>query len=86
MATNLALDDQLIEQARVLGKHRTKKAAVTEALRNTSRDTDNSRFWDYSIPLNTILDTTIKNSAKSHESAGRHLYMVSILTAQKGCK
>ncbi len=32
MATNLALDDQLIEQARVLGKHRTKKAAVTEAL------------------------------------------------------
>lgn len=33
MATNLALDDQLIEQARVLGRHRTKKAAVTEALR-----------------------------------------------------
>lgn len=32
MATNLALDDQLIEQARILGKHRTKKAAVTEAL------------------------------------------------------
>ena len=32
MATNLALDDQLIERARVLGKHRTKKAAVTEAL------------------------------------------------------
>lgn len=32
MATNLALDDQLIEQARLIGKHRTKKAAVTEAL------------------------------------------------------
>ena len=33
MATNLALDDQLIEDARVLGRHRTKKAAVTEALK-----------------------------------------------------
>lgn len=33
MTTNLALDNQLIEQARVLGRHRTKKAAVTEALR-----------------------------------------------------
>lgn len=32
MATNLALDDGLIEEARKLGKHRTKKAAVTEAL------------------------------------------------------
>ncbi len=32
MATNLALDDQLIEQARLVGGHRTKKAAVTEAL------------------------------------------------------
>lgn len=33
MATNLAIDDNLIEEARVLGKHRTKKAVVTEALR-----------------------------------------------------
>ena len=33
MATNLAIDDQLIEQARIIGKHRTKKAAVTEALK-----------------------------------------------------
>lgn len=32
MATNLALDDGLIEEARKLGKHKTKKAAVTEAL------------------------------------------------------
>ena len=33
MATNLAIDDRLIEQAVKLGGHRTKKAAVTEALR-----------------------------------------------------
>jgi len=33
MATNLALDDALIEQACKIGKHKTKKEAVTEALR-----------------------------------------------------
>lgn len=32
MATNLAIDDGLIEEAKNLGKHRTKKGAVTEAL------------------------------------------------------
>ena len=32
MATNLAIDDWLIEEAKLVGKHRTKKAAVTEAL------------------------------------------------------
>jgi hypothetical protein len=37
MATNLALDDELIEQARRAGKHRTKKEAVTSALREYVR-------------------------------------------------
>src|ERR1700733_4792223 len=32
MATNLALDDKLIEQARRVGHHKTKKDAVTAAL------------------------------------------------------
>lgn len=32
MATNLAIDDKLIEEARIIGKHSTKKGAVTEAL------------------------------------------------------
>ncbi len=32
MATNLQLDDRLIQQALELGGHRTKKAAVTHAL------------------------------------------------------
>ena len=32
MATNLALDDKLIEEAVRVGGHRTKKAAVTAAL------------------------------------------------------
>lgn len=32
MPTNLALDDHLIEEAQKLGRHRTKKDAVTAAL------------------------------------------------------
>ena len=32
MPTNLALDDKLIRDAQAVGGHRTKKAAVTEAL------------------------------------------------------
>jgi hypothetical protein len=32
MATNLAVDDRLIEEAKLVGKHTTKKGAVTEAL------------------------------------------------------
>ena len=33
MATNLAIDNALIEEALKIGGHRTKKAAVTEALK-----------------------------------------------------
>jgi len=32
MPTNLAIDDQLIEQARQIGRHKTTKEAVTAAL------------------------------------------------------
>ncbi|GBE53403.1 hypothetical protein BMS3Bbin14_01897 [bacterium BMS3Bbin14] len=32
MATNLAIDDWLINEAKAIGKHKTKKGAVTEAL------------------------------------------------------
>jgi Uncharacterized protein conserved in bacteria (DUF2191). len=32
MATNLALDDDLIEEARRTGRHKTKREAVTAAL------------------------------------------------------
>ncbi len=32
MPTNLALDDRLIEEAKKLGRHRTKKETVTAAL------------------------------------------------------
>lgn len=32
MPTNLAIDDRLIEEARKIGEHKTKKEAVTAAL------------------------------------------------------
>jgi len=32
MATNLAIDNKLLEEAKKVGRHRTKKAVVTEAL------------------------------------------------------
>ncbi len=32
MATNLAIDDRLLDEAQRVGGHRTKKATVTEAL------------------------------------------------------
>jgi Arc/MetJ family transcription regulator len=32
MPTNLAIDDKLLEKAKKIGKHKTKKAAVTAAL------------------------------------------------------
>ncbi len=34
LATNLQLDDRLIERAVKLGKHKTKRAAVTQALKD----------------------------------------------------
>lgn len=37
MATNLQLDDALIEEAVKLGKHKTKREAVTEALISYNR-------------------------------------------------
>jgi len=37
MATNLAIDDRLLEEAKKIGGHRTKKATVTEALQEYIR-------------------------------------------------
>ena len=46
MATNLGLDDRLIRQAVELGKHRTKKAAVTQALTDYIRHLRQERILD----------------------------------------
>lgn len=46
MATNLELDDKLIRQAVVLGRHRTKKAAVTQALTDYVRHLRQEKILD----------------------------------------
>ena len=46
MATNLQLDDRLIAEAATLGKHRTKKAAVTQALTDYIRHLRQERILD----------------------------------------
>jgi Arc/MetJ family transcription regulator len=37
MASNLAIDDKLLEQAKAIGGHRTKRETVNEALREYVR-------------------------------------------------
>jgi Arc/MetJ family transcription regulator len=46
MPTNLALDDQLIEEARRAGKHKTKKDAVNAALDEYVRRHKQMRILD----------------------------------------
>lgn len=46
MATNLAIDDRLIEEARKTGKHKTKKEAVTTALQEYIRRHRQQRILD----------------------------------------
>lgn len=46
MATNLAIDDRLIEEAQKIGGHRTKKAAVTEALEEYIRHRKQARILE----------------------------------------
>ena len=46
MATNLQLDDKLIKQAVVLGCHRTKRAAVTQALADYIRNLQQEKILD----------------------------------------
>ncbi|HFE38486.1 MAG TPA: type II toxin-antitoxin system VapB family antitoxin [Gammaproteobacteria bacterium] len=51
MATNLAIDNWLIEEAKNLGKHRTKKGAVTEALQEYIQRRKQSKIFNI---FNTI--------------------------------
>jgi len=46
MPTNLAIDDRLIEEARQVGHHRTKKEAVTAALDEYIRRRKQMRILD----------------------------------------
>ena len=47
MATNLALDDRLIVSAQKAGGHKTKRAAVTEALREYIQHKNQLKVLDF---------------------------------------
>jgi len=51
VATNLAIDDRLIDEAKIIGKHRTKKGVVTEALQEYIQRRRQSEILDI---FNTI--------------------------------
>ena len=55
MATNLALDDRLINNAVKLGGHKSKRAAVTARWRNTSNPRSGSAFSICSARSSSIL-------------------------------
>ena len=46
MPTNLAIDDRLINEAKRIGKHRTKREAVTAALEEYVRHREQLRILD----------------------------------------
>jgi Arc/MetJ family transcription regulator len=46
VATNLAIDDRLLEEAQKIGGHRTKKATVTEALEEYIRHRKQAKIVD----------------------------------------
>ncbi len=58
MATNLALDDQLIEDARRAGSHKSKKEAVTVALEEYVRKRQQMRileaFGSFPVDSNSV--------------------------------
>ena len=68
MATNLAIDDELIVEAQAIGGARTKKAVVTEALKETFREESRSRLFPCSGKWITIRITTIRKPDHANES------------------
>jgi len=82
MPTNLAIDDRLIEEARQVGHHGTKKEAVTAALDEYIRRRKQRQISNCSIPSNTAKSTTTRPTATATrsrtigETARRYLCLV----------
>jgi len=70
MATNLALDDHLIEEARRAGGHKTKKEAVTAALDEYVRRHKQMRILDAfgTIDFDATYDYKAERRRGSHRA------------------
>ena len=73
MATNLALDDRLIEEARRAGGHKTKKEAVNAALDEYVRKRKQMRILDAfgTVAFDPAFDYKAERSRGSRRSANR---------------
>src|ERR1700676_3988589 len=78
MATNLALDDRLIEEARQVGRHKTKREAVSAAPAEYGNGASNFVFWRFSASWISIRNTTTKPNAagNTHDGPGGHFRLV----------
>ena len=79
MATNLALDDKLINKAKRVGRHKTKKDAVTAALEEYVRRREQLAILDLAGTIDYYPDYDYKRSrgsANSPDGPGRHLDLV----------
>ena len=58
MATNVAIDDNLLEQARIIGKHATKKGVVTGALQEYIQRENRSKILNlfHSVEYDSAYD------------------------------
>ncbi len=65
MATNLQIDDRLIERAVKLGRHATKKAAVTEALETYVRHMEQEKILKLFATVDYGLHDYKKQRAKA---------------------
>jgi hypothetical protein len=72
MATNLALDDHLIEEARRAGGHKTKKEAVNAALDEYVRRRKQMRILDAfgTIAFDPAYDYKAERRRNSHRPGG----------------
>jgi hypothetical protein len=72
MPTNLALDDQLIEEARRAGKHKTKKEAVNAALDEYVRKRKQMRILEVFGTFSVDPDYDYKAERQRKASPGKN--------------
>jgi hypothetical protein len=75
MATNLALDDRLIEDARRAGSHKSKKEAVTAALEEYVRKRQQMRILEAfgTFPVDPAYDYKSERQRNAGRARSRRL-------------
>ena len=66
MATNLDINPKLIEQARRIGRHKSKKEAVTEALNEYIRSRRQMRIFELAGKIDFDPDYDYKKARRRH--------------------